>query len=457
MKLLPPYLLLILSPLFVWPSTSLSAPHRSVAPESAPVYTKPYAGIPTGHYSVPLLYKKMIRKENMNWVFVKDLRTGKMGWTPRDQLLSPLHFSTKARLLAKSPVFGQRTDNKSDPSLIPQSETDVAIDTISGEWANIQIDKKSAWVHTSYLLPLEKDPGFFYTRNSVRLKSDPRNKAENLIKIPAGQKLVPHKVLREWALVTYENKKGYIPLSEVVHRIHVANKVRTPKGLIPAKPNMIHDKIFAVYVDPLWLGTGIHVISLYSEPSVAGTATATIPPWTSLQQQESITQEWAISNIDSLGPVWWQTLVPGKTTMTTNWKRLIKGSLKTVIHNPIFPELRIGLADTLYRSNDGVHWSMLRNLQNPQPAFAYSKDGILFIDDTLSMDNGETLTPFIQWESVLGSLRDENIGVAENLKILNIYSVNGSSRNLIYELDVGGQRPIKLQTLDRGVHWTLLR
>lgn len=431
------------------------APRPTLAPEAAAVYTKPYSGIPTGHYSIPYLQSRLIRKDSLSWAFVKDSKTGKMGWTPRDQLLSPLHFSTKAKLLGKSPIFRERTDRRPDASLTPEQEITVQLLHLYGEWATISLHDTSAWVHVSYLLPVEKDPGYFFAQKNMRLLDKPRLKAKTLISIVGGQKLIPIKVSHDWAFVEYEGHQGYVQLENIVHRLHIANKVKTPKGLVNSRPELIHEKIFAVYVDPLWLGTGINPVQLYAAPNSNAQNAGTIPPWSNLQQQESLTQEWAISEVDSLGQVWWQS---EKSSLPTQpWKTLAQQNMKIVLHNPLFPNLRIGLADTLYRSTDGTHWAPLRNLQNPQPAFAYSKDGILFVDDTLSVDNGETLTPFILWETVLSCLRRENIGIAENLKIINIYSMNGSSQQLVYELDVGAQRPIKIYTANRGINWSLLR
>ncbi len=447
--------LALLSIALLTPAIVAASPHRSLAPEAAAVYTKPYAAIPTGHYSVAQLSKRLIRRENFNWVFVKDLYTGHMGWTPRDQLLSPLHFSTKARLLAKSPVFRLRSDRRPSMELSPEVETAVPISNIDGEWIEINIENQKLWVHSTYLLPVEKDPGYFYAKFPSVLKDQPRTKARHVASIKGGQRLTPLQVTREWVKVAAGDKKGYLPIHQIVHRIHVANKVRTDEGLLPARADMIHGKIFAVYVDPLWLGTGVHSISLYAQPSMTSTETAVIAPWMSLQQQESVTQEWSLSQVDNVGPVWWQN--ESMKSSVLQWKELAKESFRTIAHNPLFPSSRIGLADSLYRSTDGKNWARVRGVFNPNPAFTYSRDGILFIDDKISMDNGETLHPFVFWEAVLNRLRVANIGVAENVKILAIYTPHQTSQQVVYELDVGGSRPIKIQTPDRGRTWALLR
>ncbi|MCC6137844.1 MAG: hypothetical protein IT287_04380, partial [Bdellovibrionaceae bacterium] len=91
------------------------------------------------------------------------------------------------------------------------------------------------------------------------------------------------------------------------------------------------------------------------------------------------------------------------------------------------------------------------------PAFAYSREGILFIDDKISMDNGETLNPFVFWEAVLNRLRQANIGVAKNIKILNIYANNQNSQQIVYDIDIGSQRPVRIFTPDRGQTWSIAR
>lgn len=309
--------------------------------------------------------------------------------------------------------------------------------------------------HNSYLLPIEKDPGYFYSKFLTRLKEKPAHKSRHVHTVKGGVRLTPLSVGKEWVMVSVDNKQGYLPISQIVHRIHVANKVKTQQGLLPANPNMIHDKIYAVYVDPLWLGTGVNSVVLYSQPNTNGTEVATVSPWMSLQQQESLVQEWALSKVDQVGQVWWQ--MDQKRSAVLQWKELAKENFQTVIHNPLFPNLRVGLADSLYRSTDGVHWAPLRGLMNSNPAFAYSREGLLFIDDKISMDNGETLNPFVFWEAVLNRLRQAGIGIDKTIKILNIYAHNQNPKYIVYDIDVGAQRPIRIFTPDRGETWSVAR
>lgn len=432
-----------------------ASPYRSLAPESAPVYIKPFGAAPTGHYSVKTLSQKLIRKENISWVFVKDLDSGHMGWTPRNQLLSPLHFSTKARLLSKTPVFRTQKDRSPTSELMPKNEVTVPLVAIESDWARIELNNELVWVHTSYLLPVHRDPGYFFTKVQTPLRASPQTKSQFLATLKAGEKLTPLNVNKNWVTVSVNGKKGFVPLRSIVHRIHAASKVKTDDGLVPAEPDMILQKVYAVYVDPLWLGTGVNTISLYSEPATSGGEVARIPPWTSLQQQETLVQEWALSQVDKVGPVWW--LIENTKTSNVQWKELSKENFKHIIHNPLFPSLRVGVADGLYRSTDGKNWAPIHGIKNPDPAVTFSKDGVLFVDDKMSVDNGETLNSFIFWEAVLYKLRMENLGIAQSLKILNIQTLDHTSQKLIYDLDVGGSRPVRLQTLDRGQTWSILR
>lgn len=438
----------------LWAQIIFASPHRQLAPESIAVYTKPYAAVPTGHYSIAALSKKQIRRQTLHWVFVKDLGSGKMGWTPRDELLSPLHFSTKARLLTNSPIFRLQSDRKPEKRMSPQKEITVDLVRIENDWAQVQLHDEMAWVHNSYLIPLEKDAGYFFAKYSAPLKTKPKKKAENLHFIKSGDRLTPLRIGKDWVYVAVGQKKGYLPLHQIVHRIHIADKVKTVDGTYKAHPQWIHKKILAVYVDPLWLGTGVHSITLFAEPSKNSAEVVSVPPWRSLQQHDSLVQNWALSKLENQDTVWWP--MHRQSLPVLPWKELAQESFQSIQHNPLFPSLRVGLADALYRSTDGKKWAPLRGVINRDPAFAYSQDGVLFVDDKISTDNGETLTPFIYWEAVLYRLRLENIGVADTIKIVHIQTLQ-SSQQIVYHIDVGGQRPIKMYTNNRGQTWSVIK
>jgi SH3-like domain-containing protein len=437
---------------------AIAVPHStSELTSSAAVYLKPYAAIPTGHYNINLLKKNQVAQDQVRWVFVKN-QQGETGWALKHQLLNPLHFSTRARLLAKSPIFKNRSEPHADTSLTPQTESTVTILEVQNEWAQISLENQKLWTTTSHLFPIEKDAGYFYAKQDVLLTESPRNKSRLVKKVPAGARLTPLEVKESWMKVAFENKSGYVLASKVMSRIDIASKVKTDKGYEPASRQLLGRKVFAIYINPLWLGSGVKKVNLYQQPSANSTIIGQIPPWQNLTQQDTVTQKWAVSKIKELGGnVWWEVNNNEQGYELEQLTQLNLKDVRKILPSPAFNNLKIASANGLFRSTDGLFWAPLPQFQGHNPAFTFATDGVLFVEDKMSVDNGEHFTPFIMWEKLLKSLRDNRLAVAQNLKILNIETLNSSSKQLILELDIGNRKTVKAYTGDRGQTWSILK
>jgi SH3-like domain-containing protein len=437
---------------------AIAVPHpTSELTTSAAVYLKPYAAIPTGHYNINLLKKNQIAQDQVRWVFVKN-QLGQTGWALKHQLLNPLHFSTRARLLAKSPIFKDRREPRADTSLTPQAESTVTILDVQNEWVKISYENQNLWTTASHLFPIEKDAGYFFAKQDIILTETPRNKSRLVKKVSAGTRLTPLEVKESWMKVAIENKSGYVLSAKIMSRIDIASKVKTDKGYEPASRNLLGRKVFAIYIDPLWLGTGVKKVTLYQQPNTSSTILGQIPPWQNLTQQDTVIQKWAVSSIKELGGnVWWEMKSDGHDYELEQLTQLNLKDVRKILPNPAYNNLKIASANGLFRSTDGQYWSPLPQFQGHNPAFTFATDGILFVEDKMSMDNGEHFTPFIMWEKLLKSLRDNRLAVAQNLKILNIETLNSSSQQLILELDIGNRKTVKAYTGDRGQTWSILK
>lgn len=134
--------------------------------------------------------------------------------------------------------------------------------------------------------------------------------------------------------------------------------------------------------------------------------------------------------------------------------------------NPVFQHIRIAstngmekksLAPGLYRSTDGRTWFPLRGFNQRAPVFTIAQDGILFVEDKVSFDNGEHFTTYVHWGALFEALKREHIHSAQGTKIKKIEPFNNSSKQLILEIDIGLKQALKLYTPDRGESWALLR
>ncbi len=433
----------------------MAVPHPSVnVPQSSPVYLKPYSAVPTGHFNVDHLKANLIRQEKIQWLLVKD-QNGQTGWTPRQNLLTPLHFSTKAKLVAGSPLYRLPQDPWPDRTLKIREEQTVSILDIQNSWAQISVGRLQLWTQTQFLYPLEKDPGLFYAKKDIVLRKQPKVKSLHLKRVSAGARFRPLEIHRPWAKVEFENEVGFVPLSDVIARIDIASRLRTDQGIVAPSRSRLGEKIFSIYVNPLWLGSSARSVPLFEAPSASSPLVGQVSAWKNLLQQDSIEQEWALSRVSQLGEVWWP--LPQDRTIFKKLVRLPISTIKEVKENPLFQHVKIASAKGLFRSTDGVLWTPLKGFENSNPAFAFAADGVLLVEDKISFDNGENFTPFVFWENLLKTLKQNNIASLNQIKIRNIQTMNRSSSQIVLQLDVGTSKTVSVYTANRGRDWQYLR
>ena len=446
---------LFLSILFSLTPLVKAIPHPSVnAPQSVAVYLKPYSAVPTGHYNIETLKSRLIKQEKIPWLLVKDSQ-GLLGWTPRQNLLTPLHFSTKAQLTAHSPLYHSINDATPDRSLQIDEEQTVSVLEVQNIWARIVVGNLQLWTQTHFLYPIDKDPGYFFAKKDLALRKQPITKSYHLKRIPSGSRMRPLEIRQPWAKVEFENQVGYIPINDVLTRIDIATRLKTEKGLVAASRQRLNEKIYALYVNPLWLGTSSLRTPLFESPSASSPLIGQILPWKNLTQQDSIEQDWALSQLSDIGEVWWQ--IPQDSTIFRKLVRLPIHTIREVKENPIFQHVKIATAGGLYRSTDGILWSPLKGFEKTNPAFAFAQDGVLFVEDKISFDNGEHFTPYVFWENLLKTLKQNNIGIRNQVKIRTIETLNRNSQHIVLKLDLGGTKPVSMYSANRGRDWQYLR
>ena len=220
-------------------------PHPSVgAPQSAPIYLKPYSAVPTGHHNVEYLKSTLVGLEKIRWVLVRDSQSGLTGWTPKQNLLTPLHFSTKARLLAGSPVYREKKDRAPDAALIPKTEISVDLLDIQNEWVMISLSPRPgsttiAWAPIAQLYSVDRDAGYFFARSEQPLRQTPNTKSVVLAQVVSGQRLRPIGASGDWVHVSYNSPKGslsgYVPAAEIISASNAARP--RSSALKPSRTN----------------------------------------------------------------------------------------------------------------------------------------------------------------------------------------------------------------------------
>lgn len=434
-----------------------SAPRPRMTDSSIAVYLHPARTVPTGHYRVEHLQEYLKGYTTLTWVYVK-ASDGQTGWTLKHELMDSLEFSSKARLAPNSSKYSKPNSS----AFVEKTEQGMLVELLDrkGDWHLASHKNETFWVLGSQLYPISKDPGYFFVNKRDQLREKPQIKSKFLAKLSEGSRLKPIKLEGQWYKVSYKNKKGttqsgYIQTKNLISRLDIAMKVRTSQGYQPAHRNLLNKKVYEIFVNPLWLGTGTKEIPLYESPSRGSMVLTTLEPWSNLTQQNSTVQRWNKSLINRIGLVWWQ--MENDSWEAPKSLQLAHDKIKNTLKNPLFPHLRFATANGLFRSTDGKNWTAIKGFEKSNPAMTFSSEGVLFVDDKVSYDNGENFQPFIHWEALFKSLKQERISQFTNSKIISLKTLNDSSDQIVMELDIGRVRPVRAYTTNRGRTWSILK
>lgn len=437
------------------PSICLATASKPVSEDSVAVYLRPGHDIPTGHYSKEHLQSRVIRASEAVWVQVT---AGKYsGWVIKSDLIDALFFSSKAVLSKDSYVYQKAKAKK--PLLKSKKNVVVRLLQRLDDWAQIQTKKGIYWVAISRLLPSSKDAGHMMIKSDTPLRLQPKTKSDHLARLSAGTRIKPLRVYKDWVRVSYNDpiinmvKIGFVPRKSVITRIDIAHQVRTENGYEKPHTSLLNKKVYEIFVQPNWFGTGKNKIPLYAQPIPRARKIKTLPAWTSLTGHQTSYQAWNLSRLPDIGDVWWKNeAVPDRT------KSLVVRSVqsfKKTVHHPL-SQLQIAVGKGLYKSLNGTHWAPIAGIADKNPALTYSQEGVLFVNDQVSYDNGDSFRHYINWESIFASLSEQNLINVSGVKINKIETLNNSSDQLVVELDLGRGKPARLYTGDQGKTWSVL-
>lgn len=440
----------------------LSTFHLSLWAQSTPVYVTPNNPAATGHFDLSLLKKQAIKYDHFEWLWVRDQK-GRSGWILKDSALLPLDFSRQA-VLGKGEAIYANPNNFSLPQkTLPQSQI-VTLVQRQRDWYKIVYlegeNKFFGWVRSRYLNPYSKDAGFLFSTKETHLRSKPNGKGQILKTIKPGKAIVPINTKNAWAFVQFEDKKGYIPMTNIKSRLDVALKVRTAKGYYEPHPALYKQKILEIFSNPVWVGTGAFTIELKEKPEMGSNTLAEISPWQSLVLQGYSIKKWGLSHVPHWGQLWWpETTVESNVelieSLSPQWTKLNASETYHLVQSPVIPGLRFASAKSgVFRSFDGKTWYPIKGFQHGYP-IKVSKNGTLFVADQVSFDHGESFQHYIKWDRVFDSIPKEKIANKGPLQIVDVFPNVNNPKQVTLSLRVGSGRYIQIYTPNLGRNWQL--
>jgi SH3-like domain-containing protein len=445
-----------------WFLSLLLSTHIFAHAQSTPVYLKPHNPSPTGHFDLKSLKKRVIAYDQFEWLWVKDPQ-GRNGWILKSSALLPLDFSRQAILPKGEAIYPQPRHFELPQKTLNQSQIVNLVKRYRDWYKIVYIENKQkfyGWVRSRYLSPYSKDPGYFFSTVETHLRVAPQSKSRILTKIEPGLPIVPLNTKGDWALVRFNNQKGYIPLQNLKSRLDVAMKVRTPEGYFKPHPSLYKNKVVEIFSNPIWVGSGAYSMELKAKPDMGSATVAQVAPWQTLILQGYSIKKWGKSFVPRWGELWWpETTIESNVEIIENLSaeavRLKTSEIYQIEKSPVIKGLRFASGTKgVYRSFDGQNWHPLKPFKNGFP-IKVAHNGTLFVGDKVSFDHGESFQHFIKWDRVFQSVPNKSKLAGSPIQILNVEPHSKSHQQVTLSLRVGGNKYIQLYTPDLGKNWRL--
>ncbi len=438
-------------------SSSLMADSRSV-------YLNPNGSIPTGHFDVRSLRQQAINYDQFEWLWIRDSR-GRKGWILKSTVLLPLDFSRQAVLTKGKAIYSATNHHQINPKKLPRSQI-VTLVNRRHNWYKIVYKEKNkkfyGWVQSRDLRPYSKDGGYFFSTVRTWLRRKPRRKAKIITSIDPGLPIIPLYAKGDWALVNFADHKGYIPFRNLKTRLNMALKVKTDKGYFKPHSDLYREKIVEIFENPLWVSTGTYSLELKSRPDMGSKTVAILPPWQSMTLKGYSIKRWGQSHIPGWGHLWWpdRTLESNVEVIESFGPKLTllkKSDIYQMEKSPVIPGLFFtSTTHGVYRSFDGGQsWYPLKDFRTGFP-IKIAGNGILFIGDKVSFDQGESFHHFIRWDRILDNFPAKAKYAKGPIEILNVEPHFNNPQKVTLSLRVGNNKYLQFQTADLGQNWRSL-
>jgi SH3-like domain-containing protein len=414
------------------------APLQALA---TPVYLRIDSRFPSGQHQRKFLENKTKTVQFQRWLRVKT-SDGRFGWLPEDAAVTALTLATEATTTEEVPV---RTESVMDAinQMSLKKGTRVLILERSGSWIRTQplpaAEHPISWIPTDSLKP-ETDS---QTRRVFAFRAAPllplpltaatEKSVRPLSEVKEGSVLTVMSEKGEWLEVSQGRLSGFLRRKDVWTQSDLGEKGGAPQASKTA---------------------------IRSAPLPYADLITTLAPSMKLTVIETKLLRWGQVQLPDIGSAWWPIAEDFDDERDSTEPKVRLGTAELfarkifdMASSPAIPQLKFVSAQGVFRTTDGKEWVKIPQFKSENYPIVFASEGPVFVGPFVSDDHGETFQTWIRWDNLVATIKSTYRVTPRGLQILDIRPKDPEGRNLTVRLNIGLEKPIRLETSDQGMTW----
>lgn len=328
-------------------------------------------------------------------------------------------------------------------------------------WAEVVDSKQKiqGWVPLHLLESPVEDEGVFITLIDSFLKKTPHNSSAIITTVPRMQRLTSLGIEKTFLKVSYQGHVGYLDLANLVGRADFAmwayNKNKGWLGISHRENGFL----FTVDNQKIPLEKFI-AFNPYVNRGVACQKLMDDAP--SIRSRVEIgdnkAHRWALSALEGHGTVWWRMEEPENSTKNEVVNQITTEQLmkREVSAFALAGKTSKGLAsaDGIFRTEDGKTWKEIPLFEGKNYPVAVHPDGIWYVGNYRSFDEGKTFEPYIKWDKLAERIQ---VGIHKTPRHLRIAQIEPLPNSRIRILVDTGVQKVKMQAHILSQEWMMVK
>jgi hypothetical protein len=385
------------------------------------------------------------------------------------------NYSMQSDQMIRDIQTSQFVETKINCELLSQNRRESsAIKAVSGktQWVLLSADdywgqvkevagSAKGWLPLSVLRPMHDDKGLYITLMKTALRKNPDYNSGAIDNLPQGLRILPLALEGGFLKIAFENKVGFADINNFISKADFAKLAYTRKtGWIKISHRNGQELIARN-------GTQIPLQNVlgYQTRSDRGIVIKTLDSegpqlrsWVKIVNPE--THFWSVSRLEGHGDVWWkkenlmqnQNSKTQATTITTD--ELMKREIYSIAFEKKNSLQGIASSEGIYRTEDGVTWTLLPEFGKQNQPVAIHPKGGWFVGSLKSLDKGKTFEPFIRWDLIAEAIEHT---LHKNPKTLRLTQIEATPDSQIQIHLNTGTHKLKLLSPLHGLSWSVIK
>ncbi len=413
---------------------------------------------PSGQASRDDLEAKMIRRDFEPWLRVtwnKKSYEVPGETVIRDVQVTRNLIAKESLTLVKEPQEGAKNVG------LVNAKTSLKVLRTNSSWAEVGDSKQKiqGWAPLHLLESPIDDEGVFITLIDSFLKKTPQNSSSIITTVPRLQRLTSLGIEKTFLKVSYQGHVGYLDLANLVGRADFAmwayNKTKGWLGISHRENGFL----FTVDKQKIPLEKFI-AFNPYVNRGVTCQKLRDDAP--SIRSRVEIgdhkAHRWALSVLEGHGTVWWRLEEPeiaavNEATHQITTEQLMKREVSAFA---LASKTSKGLASAngIFRTEDGKTWKEVPLFEGKNYPVAVHPDGIWYVGNYRSFDEGKTFEPYIKWDKLAERIQGGIHKAPRHLRIAQIEPLPNSRIRIL--VDTGAQK-VKMQAHILSQEWMMVK